>query len=134
MDYKYKGHTVRIEANQVTPPPASAPVIIRVGLWIRNKRINPMAHSEFEPKSLSTVEDALAYAKDAARRIIDKGIEEFAPSIGMSPIALTAVLDCIESRTSYRYAAGLLRKEYGTPLDNKRWATIKEWVEGETGG
>jgi hypothetical protein len=133
MEYQYKAHAVRIEANQVTPPPASAPVIIRVNLWIRNKRINPMAHSEFEPKSFSSVEDAIAYAKDAARRIIDNGIDEFAHSIDMPPIALAAALDCIESRTSYRYAAGLLRTQYGTPLDNKRWATIKRWVEDETG-
>lgn len=128
MEYKHKGHTVKIEANQIAPPPASAPRIIQLALWISNQRISPVAGSPFEAKSFSSVDEATTHARAAAEQIIDKRIKDFASTVDLKPAALEEVLDCIESKTAYHSAADLLRKEYNTPLSTELWAKIRKWV------
>lgn len=128
LEYSYKGHTIKIETKQVTPPPASAPRIIQVALWISNERIMPVVFSPLEAKSFSSVDDATAHAKKAAEQIIENKVKDFAPTVGMSPAALEEVLDCIESKMSYRHAADLLRSEYNTPLSTELWAKIRKWA------
>ncbi len=69
-EYVYSGHNVRIQAEE---RPAT---VFRAELWIDGERIPQMVGGGYEPRPKptrsSSIEDAIAYAEEAARRIIDK--------------------------------------------------------------
>lgn len=69
----YKGHTIRVSSQQVTPS-STSPHIVQVALWIDGKRVEPMVGSDFPPCSFvgREEEEGLEYARQAAERIIDK--------------------------------------------------------------
>lgn len=65
-EYNYRGHAVRITFTRI------ASQMARLSLWIDGNLINQKVGTEFEPKSFGKGDDPIAYAKQAAQRIIDK--------------------------------------------------------------
>lgn len=62
---------MRIEVVAISPPSVKG-VILKLSLYIDEKRIPNVAESDFDSRSHGDMKAAIEYAEAAAKRIIDK--------------------------------------------------------------